>query len=280
MFEGVEYKKGDLTPSDMARARGYADRLRSALNSIIANPNMRGQAVLDAVNALDPSYAGTLKQIATNNADVTNMGGRGQTGTQWREAMSTLAQRVNPDWNTGQFKQIQEYGKPDGKIALSFSRVGTMANAGRQVLEDLANIPKDDNALSAALTAWLSPTGGTLVNPAYSTLFNDWMRYMMDANVVSTGASLEGETMALVHNIPWYATREKFRQALMHDAANASHRVDYLRNQWKQIGGELRGPPTGYVPQDQADLNDLATNAKIPGEVTHDDVTKAFGGLP
>lgn len=274
LFEGQDLKADQYDPDTWARGVGYRDQLNSRLNAIVANPNIKGQDVINAVSQLDPGYADLVNQIAHNRQDITQLGGRGQSGAEWRTGISALALRVNPNWNSNQHGLQTKFMTGNSPEQTTIQRLAPMSNAGQRLLRDLADVPfdpKHPDAFSQTLQAIVHGLKG---DPVYTTLANDWLAYQQDVNVVTTGKGLEGETVLNFNNIPWYSTPEKFRLAIMHDAEGALARVRSLREQWASYGGE--GDPI-YDHQAVEELNDLATKAQIPGHKTSADIDKALG---
>ena len=255
---GQEYPKGQLPDEIAARAGNFAAGLQGQVNQLIATPGLTPQQVQQRLTQIDPHTAYLAENVANNTTSLDRIGSRGQAGANYRTMVGMLAKQLNPDWNENQYALVADYSRSGSRPQVSWGRVGPMANAGQQVLDDLNNLPpeaRNANQIQAAITAF---THGKLAgNSVYAALMNDWLKYNIDANVLQTGAGQgEGEVMITANNIPYWSNPDKFRAAVIHDAKNALARVNHLYVQWQQVGGH--GNPVGYQPDEIQAMKGIA----------------------
>jgi hypothetical protein len=256
IFHGVPLQ-GKAAESPQGQwEQGYADRLQNAVQGVVDDPNIKPEDVIPRLQQIDPFTADSVSQLAGYRQDINKLGGRGQAGANYRSMLGQLAEKVRPNWKANNYEQQQKMSADGSKTQIALGRMGTMANAGQQVLTALGNLPPDarKGGLAALATAALH---GGLIDPRYSALYQAWMKYNIEANTVATGgAGLEGETVLTAQGVPWYADPERFRQAVIQDADNALQRVHHYQFQWHSYDGD--GNPPGYDPNDEKALSKLA----------------------
>jgi hypothetical protein len=216
----------------------------------------KGDALRDRLTQVDPEMTNYLWNIAHYDAAPPTPGRGGGS----RIFFNNMARALNPRYSEKNLAWQQKYGDSGGKEQTQISRIPSLANAGEQVLADLDELQKNQPQL---LTGTLLEQAGrafvqkTLdVNSPYYKLMSHWLRYNMDLNVLTTGSSLEGETMAATRAIPWYVTPDTYRDVVIGDAQNAMSRVNQLRYLWHQYDGQ--GDPIGLDPDAEAALQHLA----------------------
>ena len=215
--------------------------LNQKLRQVSDNPNLKDEnAVISQVRRVDPLTGDNLAAIAHNQMPLPGSesgtsgsgGSRGVMG--YRNLMSNLARKVNPQWDPGQWGGIEKFRDPSGLTQRSIGRITAIGDAGTKLQEDLKHIPDNPTQFQRQLDQFLKQ--GFTDDPAYSNLFTDWQTFIIDSNALTQGGQgLEGETEQMIKSIPMYGQKSAYEGALKRHASFALSRYQQYQNQWSQL---------------------------------------------
>ena len=228
------------------RIAGAVAGLNQQLRWVGNNPNLRDeQSVIGAVSRIDPITADNLAMIAHNKLPLPGGAGgaSGGTGSRsvlgYRNLMSVLAQKVNPNWDPGQWGAIEKFRDPDGQVQKAIGRIAAIGDAGTR-LKYYLDLIKADPAKSDPTTfarmveEWR--TQHFTDDPIYSNMFQAWQTMMIDSNALTSGGGgLEGETEQIIKSIPLYGNPNSYLGALKLHSSFALSRYQQYQNQWSQL---------------------------------------------
>lgn len=215
--------------------------LNQKLRQVSDNPNLKDEnAVISQVRRVDPLTGDNLAAIAHNQMPLPGSesgtsgsgGSRGVMG--YRNLMATLARKVNPQWDPGQWGGIEKFRDPSGLTQRSIGRITAIGDAGTKLQEDLKHIPDNPTQFQRQLDQFVKQ--GFTDDPAYSNLFTDWQTFIIDSNALTQGGQgLEGETEQMIKSIPMYGQKSAYEGALKRHASFALSRYQQYQNQWSQL---------------------------------------------
>ena len=96
------------------------DRLEARLSDLVRS-NLTGQALIDAVRAIDNSTADTLRDVIDAKEPLPH--------DQRRILIGVLAGKAEPKWAEWQFEWVQEFKDPNGRIQREMTGFRRMAAA-------------------------------------------------------------------------------------------------------------------------------------------------------
>lgn len=236
--------------------------LNQKLRQVADNPNLRDeQSIIGATRGVDPLTADNLSAIARNQlplpgSETGTSGSGGSRGVMgYRNLMATLARKVNPQWDPGQWGGIEKFRDPSGLTQRSIGRITAIGDAGTKLREDLAKIPDNPTQLQRQLDQFVKQ--GFTDDPAYSNLFTDWQTFIIDSNALTQGGQgLEGETEQMIKSIPMYGQKSAYEGALKRHASFALSRYNQYKNQWSQL--QRDDPMFGHNDAAEKQITDLA----------------------
>lgn len=236
--------------------------LNQRLRQVGDNPNLRDErAIVGAVRQVDPLTADNLSAIAHNQlplpgSETGTSGSGGSRGVMgYRNLMSTLARKVNPNWDPGQWAGIEKFRDPSGLTQRSIGRITAIGDAGTKLQEDLKHIPDNPTQFQRQLDQFIKQ--GFTDDPAYSNLFTDWQTFIIDSNALTQGGQgLEGETEQMIKSIPMYGQKSAYVGALKRHASFALSRYQQYQNQWGQL--QRTDAMFGHNDQAEQQLHSLA----------------------
>ena len=279
--KATDYKdnRRDLWPLIEQRKREIQDQARGLAN----DPNLKqGPDTLDAVQKLSPKLGADVDSLVNGDMPIS-----ARANNEYQRLLISLARKVNPGWSPQSYDNIKEFQNPNGRTQLKITRSATMAQSGKQVLDDLKAIPDSATAIDAALKKIAAGAEGT---PEYRKLYADWLTYNIDANALKTGGTGSvTETGMAVETVPQYfGTKEQYRAVVQSDMGVAKASMDESRVQWRAMG--VTRPMFGEDPAVTQTINRIAAGdpailggpaAQPPVQVsTPDDVGKLRPGTP
>lgn len=285
VYRGIAAPKG--TPKDVEHAAAVrASQIKRDIGNIIKDPAMKGRPdlVRKAVDKIDPTLGQEWQDYADyrKGPGATGQGGGGKEVEMWNDfgSLATVAHPGDPahgipGWSQSNWTAIARF-KDSPQVQTAIGRAVTVTTTGDQLLNDIQQLPpeaSDSNVLKRALTN--IQNGGT-ADIRYVALYNDWLKYNQETNVLIRGGGSGGvtETGEAINVVPQIlGSPGAYRTVVVHDAEMAHSRLQQYGNQWRQYGS-----PDPMPGSDQFSTDELHRIASIepghnlmPGETVDTD---------
>jgi len=218
-----------------------AAKMRRRLINIAANPDIKPEDVVPEVRKVSPGIASDLQGYMDyrKGPGASGAAGGGGSQTEFWDTMGDLAAKAKPGWTTGNFEAIKEFKNPNSRNQLKITRAATLAQSGKQVLDDLKLIDDPPSVFANVASSAEGMAGG---DARYQKLYADWLTYNQDANVLKTGGTGSvTETEMATRIVPkFYTNKAAYRAIVASDMGVAKSAIEESRIQWKQLGSPDR----------------------------------------
>lgn len=260
-----------LTPEDAATlqaARGYeldpkmapharqkalhdGEGIKAKVADIIANPNLSGEQVRDAVRAI-PRYGPSIDAEMQGVSNYTHPIG-GQTGIstggrqgEWSGPdgyLAHLVKKYNPTWNQAYYHDRDRF-RTDATTQMTLLRTSGISADANAVLEDLKVLEHSGRAATGLDLNQVIENAKR--DPMYAGLAADWQAYNDAFNtIVSGGRHTVSGTREQAGIVPTsYASPAAFRAAIKGHMNDAYGMIEGLHRRWESIGGKKDDMPS------------------------------------
>lgn len=254
VFKGIE--PGAYVPADVKnRMAVRANEMKNQVRQILKDPNVTPDQVVPEVRRkLGSDVADELQAYMDyrRGPGVSGQSSGGKEQEYWN-TLGTLASKAKPGdpakgvagWSQSNFAAISKF-KSNTQIQNAIGRAVTVTTTGDQILADVQQLPPEASSEDTLTRAFENIKDGKSADPRYVALYNDWLKYNQETNVLIRGG--QGgitETEMATQMVPSILGRpEDYRTVVVHDAEMAASRLGQYENQWKQYGSPDPMPGT------------------------------------
>lgn len=239
-----------------------AEQMKGQVSAILKDPNITPDQVVPEVRRkLGSEIADELQGYMDyrRGPGVSGQASGGKEQEYWNR-LGTLAQKARPGdpahgvagWSQTNFAAITHF-KNNQQVQNAIGRAVTVTTTGDQILADVQQLPPEASSEDTLTRAFENIKDGKSADPRYVALYNDWLKYNQETNVLIRGG--QGgitETEAAVGMVPPILGRpEDYRTVVVHDAEMAASRLGQYENQWKQYGSPDPMPGTDEFARDE-----------------------------
>jgi hypothetical protein len=255
VFKGIE--PGAYVPADVKnRMAVRANEMKGQVRQILKDPSITPDQVVPEVRRkLGSDVADELQAYMDyrRGPGVSGQSSGGKEQEYWN-TLGTLASKAKPGdpahgvagWSQSNFAAISKF-KSNNQIQNAIGRAVTVTTTGDQILNDVEQLPPEAHSGNALSEAFGKIKDGAFTgDQRYVALYNDWLKYNQETNVLIRGG--QGgitETEASVNIVPpLFGNPADYRTVVVHDAEMAASRLGQYENQWKQYGSPDPMPGT------------------------------------
>jgi hypothetical protein len=257
---------------NFGRPIGAARDMRTAINNIAANPALTPEQKLEEIGNIDKQVADKLSGIKGYDLDP-----KDKANQRW----SALAHQVDPSFQEGKYKAVNDYFGPNTANAGKIQRLDAFPKSGLSLLKAIKPLSETESVPMRIIDQGASfyVTG----DPKYSTVYQAIQGYINEYSglLTANGVPRVTQIKMFADHFKSSMSPAQIRGAMQVDAQNASAMYDSVLQRWKDVSGRTT-PPPGLQPRSVELLNGLLDMKPQTGQVTEDapDELKAVGKKP
>jgi hypothetical protein len=253
---GLETPAGYKPPP---RAQVLATQMLGQANRILQT--CQGGATgncLAQLSALDPMTGATLTNVLNSKEGIPETLGQGgaRGPSAYGELIRQFAMKVNPNWSSSNFKQLQEY-KPGGKVYGQIQAANRLAEAGAQVLDAARKIGISTLPPANVIREWMA--GNVTGTGDWARLYSAFRIYTTMVSQLALGGVARTTYINQMMNHVRIEGPKAVLAGMQVDANDAVGALSSLVSTYHQLAPGRSLPP-GLEPDNVEILNALTTS--------------------